>query len=167
MSQKAFAEYFNIPVRTLQDWEANKRVPPVYVTELIKYKLEKENMIMEKLKLELFNKVLEKRDDLFIIPSFQEAKSYLHSNGYVNSSEDVEEDQVEEIEEAINDFLDNFTKKSIEKQMLKEARANELAWWENITKEEIIERDGEEHYNQAINDGSIAKTKYGYVFQPL
>lgn len=44
MTQKAFAEYFNIPVRTLQDWEGEKRTPPEYVTELIKYKIEKEEL---------------------------------------------------------------------------------------------------------------------------
>ena len=49
MSQKAFADYFNIPVRTLQDWEAGKRTPPVYVVELIKYKIEKERLGMLRL----------------------------------------------------------------------------------------------------------------------
>lgn len=49
MTQKAFGEYFNIPVRTLQDWEAKKRTPPVYVAELIKYKIEKERLNMLKL----------------------------------------------------------------------------------------------------------------------
>ena len=49
MSQKDFAEYFNVPVRTLQDWEHGKRTPPEYVVELIKYKIEKEGMQMTKL----------------------------------------------------------------------------------------------------------------------
>ena len=48
MSQKVFAEYFNIPVRTIQDWEAGRRTPPVYVVELIEYKIEKENLGMNK-----------------------------------------------------------------------------------------------------------------------
>lgn len=47
LSQRTFAEYFNIPVRTLQDWESEKRTPPTYVIELIKYKLEKEYLIMK------------------------------------------------------------------------------------------------------------------------
>ena len=49
MPQKAFAEYFNIPVRTLQDWEGGRRIPPKYVIELIKYKLKKERVGMLKL----------------------------------------------------------------------------------------------------------------------
>lgn len=48
MTQKAFAKYLNIPVRTLQDWEAEKRTPPEYVVELIKYKIKKEKEEMKK-----------------------------------------------------------------------------------------------------------------------
>lgn len=44
-SQKAFAEYFEIPVRTLQDWESELRTPPNYVVNLIAYKLKNENLI--------------------------------------------------------------------------------------------------------------------------
>lgn len=45
MTQKAFAEYFGIPVRTLQDWLAGKRKMPDYLLRLIIYKLEIENMV--------------------------------------------------------------------------------------------------------------------------
>lgn len=45
MSQVKFAEYLNIPKRTLEDWEAERRTPPVYVVELIEYKLRKEEKI--------------------------------------------------------------------------------------------------------------------------
>lgn len=45
MTQKAFSEYFGIPIRTIQDWESEKRTPPLYVIDLIKYKAEKENLI--------------------------------------------------------------------------------------------------------------------------
>ena len=31
MSQSEFAKFFDIPVRTLQDWEQERRVPPPYV----------------------------------------------------------------------------------------------------------------------------------------
>lgn len=48
MTQKAFAQYFNIPVRTIEDWEAGRRKPPVYVLELIEYKIEKEKIGMLK-----------------------------------------------------------------------------------------------------------------------
>lgn len=45
MNLKQFSEYFNIPYRTLQHWEAGDRQCPVYVLELIEYKLRKENII--------------------------------------------------------------------------------------------------------------------------
>lgn len=42
MNQGQFAKYFNIPLRTLQHWEAGTRSCPEYLLELIKYKIEKE-----------------------------------------------------------------------------------------------------------------------------
>lgn len=42
MSQRQFAEYFNIPKRTIENWEGEQRTPPEYVVELIKYKIEGE-----------------------------------------------------------------------------------------------------------------------------
>ena len=35
MSQSKLAEYFGIPVRTLQDWEQGKRTPPEYVPKMM------------------------------------------------------------------------------------------------------------------------------------
>ena len=48
LSQARFAEYLNISIRTLQDWEQGKRTPPEYVTELIEYKLRNEGLIGKK-----------------------------------------------------------------------------------------------------------------------
>ena len=42
MNLKEFSEYFNIPYRTVQDWNAGRRTPPEYLLELINYKLENE-----------------------------------------------------------------------------------------------------------------------------
>lgn len=42
MNMKQFAEYFNIPYRTVQDWEYGKRQCNDYIIELMKYKLENE-----------------------------------------------------------------------------------------------------------------------------
>jgi DNA-binding transcriptional regulator YiaG len=42
MNMTQFAKYFNIPYRTIQDWEYENRKCPVYVLELMRYKLEKE-----------------------------------------------------------------------------------------------------------------------------
>lgn len=41
LSQEKFGEALGgIPVRTLQDWEAEKRNPPAWVVELISYKVQ-------------------------------------------------------------------------------------------------------------------------------
>jgi DNA-binding transcriptional regulator YiaG len=45
MTQKEFCIYFEIPPRTLQAWENNLRTPPVYLVELIEYKLKKEGLL--------------------------------------------------------------------------------------------------------------------------
>ena len=45
MTQKEFCIYFGIPPRTLQAWENNLRTPPVYLVELIGYKLKKEGLL--------------------------------------------------------------------------------------------------------------------------
>ena len=45
MSQSQFATYFDIPVRTLQDWEQERRQPPEYLSKLIERLLRYENLI--------------------------------------------------------------------------------------------------------------------------
>ena len=45
MTQKAFAEYFGIPKRTLEDWEGGKRMCADYLLDLMQYKLENEKKI--------------------------------------------------------------------------------------------------------------------------
>ena len=44
-TQKFFAEYLEIPLRTVQDWEQGKRKPPEYLVKLIQYFLEMEGLI--------------------------------------------------------------------------------------------------------------------------
>lgn len=44
MTQQNFADYFGIPKRTIENWEGGKRAAPPYVLELIKYKINKENL---------------------------------------------------------------------------------------------------------------------------
>ena len=39
MNRKKFAEYFGIPLRTVEDWEAGKRKMPEYLLRLIAYKV--------------------------------------------------------------------------------------------------------------------------------
>lgn len=45
MNWKEFAEYFEIPYRTMQDWEHGKRTMPHYLLRLMEYKLRTESCI--------------------------------------------------------------------------------------------------------------------------
>jgi DNA-binding transcriptional regulator YiaG len=45
MTQKQFYEYFGIPRRTLENWEAGANKCPEYLLHLMEYKLKKENII--------------------------------------------------------------------------------------------------------------------------
>lgn len=45
MNRREFSEFFGIPYRTVQDWEAGKRKMPEYLLRLMMYKLKMEKMI--------------------------------------------------------------------------------------------------------------------------
>jgi DNA-binding transcriptional regulator YiaG len=45
MTQKAFGEYFEIPKRTIEDWETERRNCSEYLLKLMYYKMEKEGII--------------------------------------------------------------------------------------------------------------------------
>ena len=42
MTQRAFAEYFGIPLRTVEDWERGEAKCAPYLLDLMKYKLDNE-----------------------------------------------------------------------------------------------------------------------------
>lgn len=42
MTQREFAEYFEIPIRTIQEWEQERCKPPVYVIKMIEKIIELE-----------------------------------------------------------------------------------------------------------------------------
>lgn len=42
LTQKKFSEKYEIPKRTIEDWETGRRKPPNYVTKLLEYKIIKE-----------------------------------------------------------------------------------------------------------------------------
>lgn len=44
MNRREFAEYFEIPYRTLQDWELGNREMPEYLLRLMIYKIEMEHL---------------------------------------------------------------------------------------------------------------------------
>ena len=45
MNRKEFCEYFDIPYRTMSDWEAGKRKMPEYLLKLMEYKAEIEKLV--------------------------------------------------------------------------------------------------------------------------
>lgn len=45
MNMKRFAEYFGIPYRTVQNWEAGVNKCPEYLLDLMEYKLKHEGLI--------------------------------------------------------------------------------------------------------------------------
>ena len=47
MTQKAFAEYFGIPRRTVEDWDREINKCASYLIDLMRYKLEKEDIIKQ------------------------------------------------------------------------------------------------------------------------
>ena len=47
MSQRAFAEILNIPLRTVENWCMGKNKCPDYVISLIEYKLKNERLISD------------------------------------------------------------------------------------------------------------------------
>ncbi len=47
MTQLEFAKYFHIPLPTVARWESKNRKPPVYLLELMIYRLTKEKMICD------------------------------------------------------------------------------------------------------------------------
>lgn len=44
LSRKEFALHFGIPLRTVEDWEAGRRVPPEYIPRLIRYQIKFEKL---------------------------------------------------------------------------------------------------------------------------
>lgn len=49
-NRREFCDYFNIPYRTVQDWEGGKRTMPDYVLRLLEYKIRTDQMLAEKTK---------------------------------------------------------------------------------------------------------------------
>ena len=48
MTQRAFAEYFHVPLRSVENWTSGSRQCPEYVAELIEYKAEHEGLIIQR-----------------------------------------------------------------------------------------------------------------------
>ena len=46
MNRREFCDYYEIPYRTVVDWEAGKRKMPVYLFRLMEYKARMEKLII-------------------------------------------------------------------------------------------------------------------------
>lgn len=47
LNRREFCDYFNIPYRTVQDWECGKRTMPDYVLRLLEYKIRTDEKLIE------------------------------------------------------------------------------------------------------------------------
>ncbi|MBO6231832.1 MAG: helix-turn-helix transcriptional regulator [Ruminococcus sp.] len=47
MTQQKFSEYFEIPRRSIEDWDRGLHNPPDYLVKLIEYKLRNEGLLKE------------------------------------------------------------------------------------------------------------------------
>lgn len=45
LNRKEFSEHFGIPLRTLEDWESGRRIPPTYIPRLMKYQIAYEKLM--------------------------------------------------------------------------------------------------------------------------
>ena len=48
MNRREFSEYMDIPLRTLEEWEAGRRKMPDYLLRLIAYQIRMERLLDEK-----------------------------------------------------------------------------------------------------------------------
>ena len=51
LNRKEFAEHFQIPLRTVEEWEAGRRKPPEYIPRLIEYQIMYEQQIDDSKKM--------------------------------------------------------------------------------------------------------------------
>lgn len=65
LNRKEFSIHTGIPVRTLEDWEAGRRIPPKYIPRLIAYQLK-------------FEKLMQKLGDTTIVEEYVEEGGGLH-----------------------------------------------------------------------------------------
>lgn len=90
MSRTEFAEHFEIPYRTVQNWELGLRECPDYLLKLIEFKLNKEDLIRND---------MTKESGIYVI--FRDSQDdYCDIKGFIRGTE-------EEAEEYCNAFNEN------------------------------------------------------------
>lgn len=78
MSVREFSDYFKIPYRTAQNWKNGVRQCPEYITELIEYRLDREEQKMRREDVEAFLKFLHDNndDDILKFPYSEEVHGF-------------------------------------------------------------------------------------------
>ena len=66
MNRREFSEYYGIPYRTVQDWEAEKRELPDYLLRLLKYRAEIENRVKKETSTSLEQQLYGNKPILYI-----------------------------------------------------------------------------------------------------
>lgn len=123
MTQKEFGEYFGISPRTIQNWETNRRTPPEYVVELIKYKAKKERLGMLKLNL-----LEEGKEEELIKGTLNEIVEFLQEN-YDDLFSWIEDEENQQPKELSRTELPNFTEVEDVEDLEYELEKVNLDWW--------------------------------------
>ena len=125
MSQSQFSNFLNIPIRTIQDWEQERRTPPPYVVELIEYKIKKERLGMLRLVV-----AEEGKRETLMKGTLLEIVKYLQDNeeiyNWVNDDVDPNTGPIE-----LPDLSDIETLRDLEHELSKV----DLDWWALEVKE--------------------------------
>ena len=85
-TQKVFADYFHIPLRTLQNWEGGQRKAPDYLVELMEYKLYKEGIMLSHLEVYNLSKTIKVVPTRLILAL--EKSEFVKSVEYIKSIKD-------------------------------------------------------------------------------
>lgn len=99
MNRREFSEYYGIPLRTLEDWEYNKRTPPEYVVRLLAYHV-KHNK-----KSNLNSKTKTKTRELSVIKDINGNKIVVIDDIIFHNKQKIKWDDVEKyLEQYIGEF---------------------------------------------------------------
>ena len=74
MNRREFCEYFDIPYRTVTEWERDNRHAPKYVLRLLEYYIRMEKMAKEEMLATVLRGELAEQQSIFIMRAFREMR---------------------------------------------------------------------------------------------
>ena len=81
MNRTEFSHYVDIPLRTLEDWEAGRRQMPAYVLRLLTYYTKVERLLTEqKIDLDIHSMINSSKSEHFIYASKEKELYEEHEN---------------------------------------------------------------------------------------